>query len=65
MSDWKEIESAPRDGSTFLGTWKSVFLNEWFMQPMKFKDGVFVVTWDHDVGEATHWQEMPKPPNDC
>lgn len=66
MSEWQTIETAPKDGTKFLGAWKTFFLKEWIIQTMKFKDGSFVILWDHDDDiEPTHWMPLPQPPKDA
>ena len=64
MSEWRDIESAPKDGTEFLAYWDHG--KEFpFMQPMKWSEahGNFIITWDHDNNVCPEmWQPLPEPP---
>ena len=63
MSEWKTIDTAPRDGTEVLGAWRFM-LGDWCFQIVKWHQGAWVVTWDFDEVEPTHWMPLPKPPED-
>ncbi len=68
MSEWKDIASAPKDGTVILG------INDyWFSDgaPIKvrFVDGeweavdiFYVLGRAHEVPDPTHWQPLLSPP---
>lgn len=71
MNKWQPIETAPKDGTNFLGfypstscdeqdwdmrrTWRGAF-NEW-------ENEAFATT-DENADGPTHWQTLPEPPNE-
>lgn len=60
---WQPIETAPKDGTEILAFW--CYANGLFkhIQPMKWIDGRFVITWDHeDDFIPTHWMSLLKAP---
>lgn len=62
-SGWQPIETAPRDGTCFLGF--DPFLNCVFIGHMfKFHDG-FKFVANALVRDATHWRPLPQPPKDA
>lgn len=68
MSEWKSIDTAPRDGRYILGCRKNCY----FPQPISFSsyhpnaEGQFC--WrnaqigGHKITGLTHWMELPEPP---
>ena len=66
MSDWKPIETAPKDGTSVLlwrtnidgsdgrvtvGSWHETYGGSWWDEGMEY-------TFDH----MTHWRPLPAPP---
>lgn len=66
MTDWRPIETAPKDGSPM-----------WLYYPEAYKNDRQVVGWwvddireprwmdhcdAHDFIQPTHWQPLPEPP---
>ena len=67
VPQWQPIETAPKDGTAILSTWHSLFKyqDKWFIQPVFFRDGIWLHLWDHDETlplNPTHWQPLPSPP---
>ena len=67
VPQWQPIETAPKDGTAILSTWPSLFKDQdkWFIQPVFFRDGIWLHLWDHDETlplNPTHWQPLPSPP---
>ena len=69
MSEWKPIETAPKDGSRFLAWHKG---NVHFFRWQDFKDGSdapvgwrdnFIYVYpEGDANGPTHWMPLPKEP---
>jgi len=64
MSEWKTIDSAPKDGAWIMTWWKDMRIG---MFPfVVFYDEGWEPASDYarDYGEVypTHWMELPKPP---
>ena len=59
MSEWKPIESAPRDGTEFLAYW---FNSKTYGICHMAKDGEWSDECDHSTSAPTHWMELPEPP---
>jgi hypothetical protein len=71
MTEWRNIETAPRDG-----TWVLVFAK--LVEPERWVEGIrdlpsfmAVAAYHPDAGwcvctirEATHWMPLPEPPTD-
>lgn len=58
MSDWRPIETAPKDGTwVILGDKERVVMGFWGSYGT-WDDGDF----HDDLGEFTHWQPLPEPP---
>ena len=59
MSEWQPIETAPKDGSHFLGAefWDNKWWYEeiWYSHTWKFGGGNFLT-------KPSHWMPLPKPP---
>lgn len=70
MSEWRPLESAPRDGSK-LDVWTENgvrYIDVFWHQGPGFPQGAFVFYDSHmrdyiDVDDATHWMLPPAPPN--
>ncbi len=78
MSEWQKIDSAPRDGTEILITYKQC--DSWFLHNAFWMEGDGVEP--EDVGwwsylltevsrtqldgccEPTHWQPLPDPPRE-
>jgi hypothetical protein len=63
MSAWNRVETAPKDGTVFIGYWcGDVFLAWWNTEQgnwQEYPDGDF----EDIVGEElTHWMPLPEPP---
>ena len=61
--NWKPIETAPDDGSSFLaccdGEYITVCRYDWLDE-----GEVIVCAWDMSrYGKATHWMPLPEPPD--
>lgn len=58
MSEWQEIETAPKDGTEILA-W-----NGETCLCVVFHDGAWVENYDYAelVEIPTHWMPLPKPP---
>ena len=60
---WQTIDSAPKDGREFLAYWSNMRGAFEFIQPMKWHEGKFVISWDHDDDiDPTHWMPLPEGP---
>lgn len=72
MSEWKPIETAPRDGSSVLLLSDYVFVEDgpnaiWmgYWPVNDKKQWCFLSSWDCEpLTEATHWMPLPEPPSD-
>lgn len=66
MNDWQPIESAPKDGTPFLGAFKDtggwkILIFVWSRSYSRFLDsGDAEVIEDYD--QPTHWMPLPEPP---
>lgn len=60
--DWQGIESAPKDGSGFIGYNQVTGANQMAWDGNKF----FMAMWGGAAGiwypSPTHWMELPEPP---
>ena len=67
MTDWKPIESAPRDGTPVLVWLKKTSLGSHVHAAMlrpKGKPSTIGHHFQFDVGEPTHWMPIPDPPEE-
>ncbi|WP_341237917.1 hypothetical protein [uncultured Limnobacter sp.] len=76
MSEWKPIESAPRDGTEFQAWVKSSYHKGWWEPKVRFdRDNLRFEIWgrvDYDEDnfdfypdtKLTHWMPQPTPPLD-
>jgi len=57
MSEWRPIETAPRDTALLLWT-------GWSFQLGHYNTALagWVAGWDHRPLTATHWMPLPEPP---
>jgi hypothetical protein len=63
MTEWQPIETAPKDGTEVLGAWYLPNICEWQFEPIKWRKGKFVVSWDfYDDIQPTNWMSLPEPP---
>ena len=62
MSEWRPIETAPRDGTRVLGAWQFAWSGDWCLMVVKWHQGAWVVPWDFDEVEPTHWAPLPQLP---
>lgn len=66
MSEWRPIETAPKDGSTIL-VWNGqlVFDVWWWEEDGAWVDGATDAYDDYtQYTGLTHWQPLPAPPED-
>lgn len=75
MTNWQQIETAPKDGNWFLA-WqegmKEGRTRWWYWSPNPivvrwwtkyiFRDDGFFDSWGHKVKGLTHWMPLPEPP---
>lgn len=68
MTDWMDIETAPRDGTPFLGAipWNDtgeweILRMSWVDHAGRFGDATYAPFID-DQEQPTHWQPLPAPP---
>lgn len=78
MSNWRPIETAPKDGTLILGAWFERFHTtqagdlapKWFMVCCRFVEWIpGSWLWEEDFSDGlsvapTHWQPLPNPPQD-
>ena len=66
VSPWQPIETAPRDGSTFITYTPGGEPGEWGQSGMDFAgwDDEYQEFWKSCCGfdHVTHWMAFPKPP---
>lgn len=60
--DWKPIETAHIDGRWLLVTWEG---QPHRVESMRYEAGDWY-WWEGDctTNPPTHWQDLPRPPND-
>lgn len=65
MSEWRPIETAPRDGTEILGAWRYGNRSQWFIEPVEYSEWTegWSISWDHDDVNPSHWMPMPDPPD--
>jgi hypothetical protein len=66
MSDWQPIETAPKDGSRFLGGWWDK-RHGWCWAGCRWEIpgvGVYETAYPYAEGggRPTHWLPLPEPP---
>jgi hypothetical protein len=70
MSEWRPLQTAPRDGSR-LDVWTENgirYIDVFWHRGPEFPQGAFVFYDSHmrdyiDVDDATHWMPPPAPPD--
>lgn len=66
MSDWRPIETAPKDGTRLLGYYpqNEDYIRVGVIQWMKPRGYDYHWTWDGSwmPDDPTHWQPLPEPP---
>ena len=62
MSEWRPIETAPRDGTRVLGAWQFALSADWCLGVVKWDEGAWLVTWNFDQVEPTYWAPLPQSP---
>lgn len=69
-SSWRSIETAPKDGTIFLGTGfdfgcvgntRHFVVAHWSLERMRFEPDDM---GDYELTHLTHWQPLPAPPKD-
>lgn len=64
---WREIASAPKDGTWFLGYWPDCSFENRVIATKWYNAGVLEPYWldapdRRDWTEPTHWRPLPDPP---
>lgn len=65
MSEWKDMESAPRDGTWVLLYWPTMPVSWSYPTGFNHDDGYgWLMPSNMDYGEVfpTHWVPLPSPP---
>lgn len=72
MSDWQPIETAPRDGTTFIATDGNEVEPVYYVRYSHWSVGEYDLRYSsRQEGEEslwfnpTHWMPLPKPPEDA
>lgn len=74
MSEWRGIETAPKDGTRFLATNGKIFAACcWYVTRMWLLDNPSAFRAEHEAHpdhdgefkrwEPTHWMPLPEPPS--
>lgn len=61
MSEWKEIESAPKDGTLIIGA----LIRDgrvWRVHDMRHNGLAFYTVSGGSLPQMTHWHPLPDPP---
>lgn len=70
MSDWQPIETAPKDGTRFLGYGTIGFETEPLIGTVQWDGSDFVgspneaTEYSQEKCNLTHWMPLPPPPQD-
>lgn len=63
--EWRDISTAPKDGSTFLACGKNVRVDFFHWQShgphIGWRDS-FIIVYPEEDNEITHWRPLPAPP---
>jgi hypothetical protein len=63
LTGWRDIESAPKDGSEVLCFVGPGYVGGVIMLRWEMHDGHWAWNdWDYDTWEPTHWMPLPTPP---
>lgn len=64
MSEWRTIDSVPRDAMPVLVFIPSARIEK-RIQSAYFRDSIAIIgnQFGWDVGEPTYWQYLPEPPD--
>lgn len=65
MSEWKPIETAPKDGAIVMLYWPTLSITRYPAVGTNHNDGCgWDLINDRDYGEVfpTHWMPLPEPP---
>ena len=69
-AEWRDISSAPKDGTMFIGAIKWDDTGEWEVRPMQWWDyaGCFsdagYAPYAKDSEQPSLWQPLPEPPGE-
>jgi hypothetical protein len=67
VREWQPIETAPKDGTKFLGAYSGVndvYAAYWFADVDSIYGGYFVKDGTIQVVKPTHWMPLPQPPQE-
>lgn len=59
MTDWKPIETAPRDATSILGYWSGSLI----YGVVSNRGGFLWEYEDSEVSPPSHWMSLPEPPD--
>lgn len=60
--EWQPIETAPRDGTPFLGYWAGGKHDCSFRAIKWHKENWWETNEDYRTSEPSHWMPLPEPP---
>ncbi len=66
MAEWQPIETAPMDGTAFLGLAETQITahGDCHIWMAEYDGELFRNIWDHwPLYELSHWMPLPEPPN--
>ena len=61
-SEWRPIESAPKDGTEVLCAWHAMATDRWIIEGCWFLNNQWRVGWDETEVQPTHWMPLPAAP---
>ncbi len=65
MSQWKEIDTAPRNKRVLLWSGQEIYAGHWSKHIETNDEAWIVAQWgdgDQALVKATHWMPLPEPP---
>lgn len=63
MNEWQPIETAPKDGTQFLGWDQGYFIVVyWEIDDDVEEDQCWRISYSGDLMFPTHWMPLPEPP---